>query len=183
MIILSKETEIFDNKIIVLYILSNSTKPLGLTQIVKLCEEFDDITYFDICSYIDILKQNKYINELVEENNLTYELTELGENVLKELLELIPGLNLHNLKKIIDRNMNDVKKDYSVNTVIIPIKAEEYKVSCYIKDGIDELINITMYAGTKEQAKNISKNWSKNSEEIYTKILEYMTKDSNEEQI
>ena len=105
MIILSKETEIFDNKIIVLYILSNSTKPLGLTQIVKLCEEFDDITYFDICSYIDILKQNKYINELVEENNLTYELTELGENVLKELLELIPGLNLHNLKKIIDRNM------------------------------------------------------------------------------
>ena len=40
-----------------------------------------------------------------------------------------------------------------------------------------------MYAGTKEQAKNISKNWSKNSEEIYTKILEYMTKDSNEEQI
>lgn len=183
MIILSKETEIFDNKIIVLYILSNSTKPLGLTQIVKLCEEFDDITYFDICSYIDILKQNKYINELVEENNLTYELTELGENVLKELLELIPGLNLHNFKKIIDRNMTDVKKDYSVDTVIIPIKAEEYKVSCYIKDGIDELINITMYAGTKEQAKNISKNWGKNSEEIYTKILEYMTKDSNEEQI
>lgn len=181
MIILSKEIEIFDNKIIVLYILSNSSKPLGLTQIVKLCEEFDDITYFDICAYIDILKQNKYINELVEENNLTYELTELGENVLKELLELIPGLNLHNLKKIIEKNMTDVKKDYSVDTVIIPIKAEEYKVSCYIKDGIDELINITMYAGTKEQAKNISKNWSKNSEEIYTKILEYMTQEAKEE--
>lgn len=179
MIILSKGIEIFDNKIIVLYILSNSSKPLGLTQIVKLCEEFNDITYFDICAYIDILKQNKYINELIEENNLTYELTELGENVLKELLELIPGLNLHNLKKIIDKNMTDVKKDYSVDTIIIPIKAEEFKVSCYIKDGIDELINITMYAGTKEQAKNISKNWSNNSEEIYTKILEYMTKDSD----
>lgn len=181
MIILSKDLKVFDNKIIVLYILSNSAKPLNITQIVKLCEEFDDITYFDICAYIDNLKQNKYIYENIEENNLTYKVTELGENVLKELLELIPGVNLHNLKKIIDKNMSDVKKDYSVDTVIIPIKAEEYKVSCYIKDGIDELINITMYAGTKDQAKNISKNWSKNSEEIYTKILEYMTQETKEE--
>lgn len=181
MIILPKDLQIFDNKIIVLYILSNSNKPLGITQVVQLCEEFDDITYFDICSYIDNLKQNKYIDEIVEENNLTYKVTDLGENVLKELLELIPGLNLLNLKKIIDKNMTDVKKDYSVDTVIIPIKAEEYKVSCYIKDGIDELINITMYAGTKEQAKNISKNWRKNSEEIYTRILEYMTQENTEE--
>lgn len=177
MIILANNVEIFDKKIIVLYILSNSAKPLDITQIVKLCEEFDDITYFDICGYIDELKNNNYIKEIIEDNNYTYEVTENGENVLNELLELIPGLNLHNLKKIIDKNMSDVKKDYSVDTVIIPIKADEFKVSCYIKDGIEELINITMYAGTKEQAKNISKNWSNNSEEIYTKILEYMTKD------
>ena len=74
--------------------------------------------------------------------------------------------------------MVEVKTEYSIDTTIIPIKEEEYKVSCYIKDGNDELINITMYAGDKEQAKNISKNWSKNSEEIYSKLLEMMTKDS-----
>ena len=180
MIILAKDLELFDNKIIILYILSNSAKPLGITQIVKLCEEFEDITYIDICAYIDDLKRNNYISEILDENILTYELTQTGDTVLNELLELIPGVNLHNLKKIIDKNMTDVKKDYSVDTKIIPIKSEEYKVSCYIKDGIDELINITMYAGTKEQAKNISKNWSVNSEEIYTKILEYMTKDFDE---
>ena len=179
-IILAKDLELFDNKIIILYILSNSTKPLGINHIVKLCEEFEDITYIDICAYIDDLKRNNYIKENLDENVLTYILTENGETVLKELLELIPGVNLHNLKKIIDKNMTDVKKDYSVDTKIIPIKSEEYKISCYIKDGIDELINITMYAGTKEQAKKISKNWANNSEEIYTKILEYMTRDIEE---
>ena len=101
MIILANNVEIFDKKIIVLYILSNSAKPLDITQIVKLCEEFDDITYFDICGYIDELKNNNYIKEIIEDNNYTYEVTENGENVLNELLELIPGLNLHNLKKII----------------------------------------------------------------------------------
>ena len=44
----------------------------GITQIVKLCEEFEDITYIDICTYIDNLKQNYYINEIIDQNNLTY---------------------------------------------------------------------------------------------------------------
>ena len=43
------------------------------------------------------------------------------------------------------------------------------------------MINITMYAGTKEQAKNISVNWSENAEEIYTKLLELMTRDKNDD--
>ena len=34
-----------------------------------------------------------------------------------------------------------------------------------------------MYAGDKEQAKNISKNWANNSEKIYTTLLEMMTKE------
>ncbi len=174
--LLSKDFEVFDNKIIILYILENSSKPLTVEQISKLCAEFDDITYFDICEYIDELKNNYYIEESLEENTYVYSLTTFGSNTLDELLELIPGVNLHNLKKIVNKNMNEVKTEYTVDTNIVPIKEEEYKVSCYIKDGIDELINITMYAGTKEQAKKIAKNWSNNSETIYNTILNLMTK-------
>ena len=46
------DNNFFDNKVLILYILGNSIKPLSLDQIVKVCSEFDDITYFDICSYI-----------------------------------------------------------------------------------------------------------------------------------
>ena len=40
-----------------------------------------------------------------------------------------------------------------------------------------------MYAGTKDQAKNISKNWSENSEKIYTKLLSLMTVDTQNKYI
>ncbi len=174
---MSKDLEIFDNKIIVLYILENSSKPLTIPQIVKFCEEFEDITYFDICGYIENLKSNNYIEEIYEDGNTLYSLTAHGNSTLKELLELIPGVNLYNLKKIINKNMIQIKTEYDIDTIIIPIKSEEYKVSCYIKDGNDELVNISIYAGNKEQAKNISKNWNQNAEEIYSKLLEMMTKD------
>lgn len=174
---MAKDLEIFDNKIIVLYILENSTKPLTVPQIAKFCEEFEDITYFDICGYIEILKSNNYIDEIFEVGNTLYKLTEHGSATLKELLELIPGVNLYNLKKIINKNVAEIKTQYDIDTIIIPIKSEEYKVSCYIKDGNDELVNISIYAGDKAQAKKISKNWTNNAEEIYSKLLQMITKD------
>lgn len=177
---MATDLEIFDNKIIVLYILDKNSRPLTIDQIAKFCEEFEDITYFDICAYIEDLKNSNYITESLQNNQLLYEITENGTLVLKELLELIPGVNLYNIKKIIDKNMVKIKTDYAIDTVIIPIKSEEFKISCYIKDGNDELINITMYAGNKAQAKNISKNWNRNAETIYTKLLEMMTKEENE---
>ncbi|MEG2348067.1 MAG: DUF4364 family protein [Clostridia bacterium] len=179
---MAKELKIFDNKIIVLYILDNASKPLTLTQIVKFCEEFEDITYFDICEYLEELKASNYILEKLEDGTILYDLTDFGSSTLKELLELIPGVNLYNLKKMVNKNIIEIKTDYSIDTVIIPIKLEEYKVSCYIKDGNDELINITLYAGNKDQAKNISKNWTSNAEAIYAKLLEMMTNEKNTEE-
>lgn len=174
---MTNESKIFDSKIIVLYILDIAGKPLSIDQIVKFCEEFDDITYFDICLYIDSLKTSNYIDENLEENTMIYSLNDLGRATLKELLELIPGVNLHNIKKMINKNITKVKTDFSIDTTILPIKDDEYKVSCYIKDGNDELINITLYAGSKEQAKNIAKNWDEKAEEIYNQLLKAMTKE------
>lgn len=176
---MSKDLEIFDNKIIVLYILENANKPLTIQQIVKFCEEFKEITYFDICGYIESLKANNYIKQTMDNSNILYSLTDHGVATLKELLELIPGVNLYNLKKIINKNIIQIKTEYDIDTIIIPIKDEEYKVSCYIKDGNDELVNISIYAGNKDQAKNISNNWNQNAEYIYSKLLDMMTKSEN----
>ena len=99
---MDKDLKLFDNKIIVLYILDKNSKPLTIDQISKFCEDFDDITYFDICSYIQELEKNEYINESHDESgNILYNITSSGILTLQELLELIPGVNLHNIKKII----------------------------------------------------------------------------------
>ena len=171
------DEKMFDNKIIVLYVLDQATKPLTLDQIVTLCGDFDDLTYFDICDYVQNLISKEYVNKFIENAIILYKITQKGETTLHELLELIPGVNLHNIKKAFKENEKQVNTDYSINTQIIPIKAEEYKVSCYIRDGNDELVNISIYAGTIDQAKNISKNWQTNAQDIYTKLLEMMTKE------
>lgn len=169
--------EIFDKRILVLYILDVAKKSLTVDQIVSFCSDFDDITYFDICEYIQNLKTNNYIEEYNQDNVTLYRLTENGILILQELLELIPGVNLYKLKKIISKNIVNVKTEYSIGSNVITVKSDEYKISCYIKDGNDELVNITIYAGNKENTKNISKNWQENSDKIYTELLKMMTKE------
>lgn len=180
---MTSDLELFDNKIIILYILEKNSKPLTIEQIAKFCEDFEDITYFDICSYVQELKSNKYIDESFSESgSLVYSITNSGLSTLQELLELIPGVNLHNIKKIINKNIVKIKTDFSIDNVVIPVKDDEFKVTCYIKEGNDELVSITMYATNKDQARNITKNWNNNAEEIYEKLLDMMTKEVSDNQ-
>ncbi len=179
---MAKDLEIFDNKIIILYILEKNSKALSVEQIAKFCEDFDDITYFDICTYIQELKSNEYIIESTVDNQLIYSISPSGLSTLQELLELIPGVNLHNIKKIINKNIVKIKTDYSIDNIVLPVNGDNFKVSCYIKEGNDELVNITMYATNRDQARNITKNWNKDAESIYEKLLEMMTKEPDEEE-
>lgn len=175
MIFLNSENYIFDKKLIVLFILKETKNSLSIDQIAKLCSEFEDITYFDVCIYIEELKKNKYVGETYQDNKSYYFLTDTGIDILNELLELIPGINLLNIKNLLKLQIEDSKATCEIDTTIIPIKTDEYKVGCYIKDGADELINITIYAGDKENAKKISNHWKENANDIYGKIIELMT--------
>ena len=168
--------DFFDKKFIILLVLSESDSYLSLEQIVKMCSDFDSITYFDICEYIDTLKSTGHIAENLEDGIKYYSLTSSGRLTLDELVELIPGISMHNIKKMLSKQINEIKKNYEIGSQIIPIKYGEYKISCYIKDGNDELLNITIYAGDMENAKNISKNWQDDANNIYIKIIEMMTK-------
>lgn len=172
---MEKETEIFDKKLIVLFLLKETSSNLTLDQMAKLCNELEDITYIDICGYVESLLSSGYIIERIQDNKRFFELTITGENILNELIELVPGINWLNIKKTLKEQMNDYGKDYEVGTKIIPVRGDNLKVSCYIKDNQDELINLTLFAGDKENARRISKHWADNANEIYNKIIELMS--------
>lgn len=180
---MAKGLEIFDNKIIILYILEKNSKALSIEQIAKFCEDFDDITYFDICAYVQELTASEYISESYIDSQAVYSITPSGLSTLEELLELIPGVNLHNIKKIINKNIVKIKTDYSIDNMVLPANNGGFKVSCYIKEGNDELVNITMYATDKDQARNITRNWNQDAEKIYEKLLEMMTKEVVDEDV
>ena len=174
--ILENDTNnIFDKRLIVLFLLKETKSMLTIEQMAKLCNELEDVTYIDICGYVESLLSSRYIVEKIQDNKKYYELTITGENILNELIELVPGINWLNIKKTLREQMEGYSKNYEIGTRIIPVHGDEMKVSCYIRDNSDELINLTIFAGDKENAKRISQHWSQNADDIYMKIIELMS--------
>ena len=170
------DTNIFDKRLLVLLLLKETNQALTAEQITTLSSEFEDITYIDVCMFLDSLKNSGYIYESYENSKVFYSLTESGADILEELIVLVPGINLLNIKNVLKNSFEDYKQNYEIDAIILPIKEEEYKVNCYIKDGNDELINFTLYAGDKEYAKKIAANWKENADDLYGEIIELMTK-------
>ena len=193
-----KNLKIFDNRILVLYIINSTTSDLNLNQIASICLDFDDITYFDVYDFVYNLLTNEYIymkdintNKIIEieefskeeiSSKAIYKLTELGTTTLNQLLELIPGANLYKLKNIIEKKYTNVKSDkltLSTGCKVYPQKDDTYKISCYIQEDKVELINISLYGSNKFETANIAKNFKENSNEIYNEIILKLTKKSN----
>ncbi len=150
---------------------------MSIDQITNLCCELGNITYFDVCEYLDVLKESDFVDVELSDGATLYFLTENGEKTLKELIELIPGLDLYKLKKMISDNISQIKKEYEIGTSLLPLKNGQYKVNCYIKDSNEEIFSIVLFAGNKEDAKNISKNWQENNSIIHSKILDMLTEE------
>lgn len=57
------------------------------------------------------------------------------------------------------------------------LRTGRYKVNCYIRDDNEDIFSLSIFAGNKENAKTISKNWQENSENIHGKILDMLTEE------
>ena len=60
---------------------------------------------------------------------------------------------------------------------MLPLKDGQYKVNCYIKDNNEEIFSISLFAGNKDDAKTISRNWQENNLNIHSKILDMLTEE------
>lgn len=172
---MEKETDIFDKRLIILFLLKETDNNLTIEQITSLCGDFEDITYIDIYSYIESLLKAKYIIKKIQDDKIYYQITEDGLNILNELLVLVPGANWLSIKKIIKEQIENYNKNYEIGTKVLMGKGNDLKVSCYIKDNSDELINLTLFAGDTKNAKKISDKWNANADDIYKKIIELMS--------
>lgn len=114
--------QIFDKKLLILYILDTTKKHLSMDQLADLCDEIDNITYFDVCEYVEWLRQNDFIDSEISDGTELYFLTDKGNITLKELIELIPGVDVYKLKKMLSSNIPKIKQEYEIGASLFPLK-------------------------------------------------------------
>lgn len=169
-----------ENKVLILYILDQTHKPITNDNLYKLVLTAIDMNYFYFQQFLLDMINTNFIVSYTKETQEVYELTELGKNTLDLTLDILPGI----VKLKVDTNLKNtleaVEEEHSIIAEYTPKNENNYMINCKIVENNETVFEIKTFAYSREQAKEIVDNWKNNAEKIYPKVLELLHSPNNE---
>lgn len=171
-----EHSEIAEKKIFILYFLKIIDMPVGSIQFVRVMLENRFMNYFYMQQYLSELIEEGLVNAEKKEGISYYTISDKGVNVLNMFESILPA----GLKKRLENSISSIRNNIRMETMITADYTPEdegYMVVCKVRENDFSLLEVKIAAGTKEDARNICKNWIKHPQEIYLEILDSLIRD------
>ena len=176
MMLSSDGNSLAEGKTIILYILNKIGKPVTNDALLNIVTTLTDMNYFYFQQFLLDLIEEKYIVYYQKETEKLYEITKEGEQTLKLIGDIIPGITKLRIDMNLKENLDKLKEDISVTADFIPHSENDYSVKCKITENNTTLFALEVFAGSREQAKSIVDNWTENAVELYPQIWNLIIK-------
>ncbi|MBR2877122.1 MAG: DUF4364 family protein [Clostridia bacterium] len=174
-IVLGGLRNMLEIKILVCYMLARVKEPMSRKQLCDCLQETGLVNYFDLNEAIDDLLNQKMIQEqtYLEETCLT--VTEAGKNNA-ETLETTLTNTLR--ERSVNSALRMLARAKAERETKVDIKKTEtgYNVTIEIDALGENLLTLSLYAADILQAEQLRENFLNNPSEIYSQILNILTK-------
>ena len=101
---------------------------------------------------------------------------DLGKNTLELTNDIIPGIIKLKVDTSFSGELKEKAQKESVTAEYTPKSETEYTVTCKINENSTCIFEISVFAGSREEAKRIVDNWRENAYRIYPEILNSLNK-------
>lgn len=160
-----------ENKVLILYTLNTIKRDVTDTDLLKIISKINNINYFYFRDILGDLVNSKLISTYTKDDQTLYGVTEEGENSLELTIDMLPGIVKLKADGILKDELIKIADEESVSAEYIPENENDYTVKCKIVENNKTIFEIRTFAGSNDQAKNISENWRKNAKTIYPQII------------
>ncbi len=170
------------DKVLILYVLNNINRDITESDLFKYINPITNMNYFYFKQILTDLVDSKlvetYTKDDEDSNFAIYRLTNYGKESLDLTIDILPGLKKLKTDTILKNESTNIANESSIITEYIPENEHSYTVKCKIVENNTTIFEIRTYAGSINQAKNISDNWKKNAYEIYPKVLNLLSNEN-----
>jgi len=156
-------------KILILFILNRLPAPIDLDSLAELVLCDNGITYFDFADALGELVSTEH----VAEEDGQYVITDKGnqngsvtENVVPYSVRMKAEQGTQEMSKVLKRK-SMIKATHSE-------RENGITVNLSLSDGLGDIINMDILAGSERQALVIEKNFKKNAEHIYNAVVKIL---------
>ena len=170
-----------ENKVLILYILNKLERPITNEGLLRLILAVMDMNYFYFQQFLLDLLERQYITCFNKDGKTVYKITDLGKTTLELTNDIIPGIIKLKVDTSFSGELKEKAQKESVTAEYTPKSETEYTVTCKINENSTCIFEISVFAGSREEAKRIVDNWRENAYRIYPEILNSLNtkKDNN----
>ena len=145
----------YEMKLIILYVIQNLKISATYTILDYIISSTVDLNYFDLQNHIDNLIETDNIAELEIDDEKVYSITVPGEETIGFFRDRIPFSIREKLDAHIKEYINEKENSASeITSDYYPVNEDEYAVNLTIKENGVTMLNLEIYIGDKETAKN-----------------------------
>ena len=162
------------DKLIILYLLTQSSSPLHKSMVEEFILEKGYTNYITLQQVLSELIENRLIEQKTENNHVLLFPTMDGSTTLSYFENRVSDTIKKEIKEFLKDKGEDIRKSQSVTANYYRSTLGEYDVELVVKEKESTLIHLKMSVPSREIAENICLNWEKNCLQVYqavTKIL------------
>lgn len=169
---------------IVLFTLNEIKKPISSSFLVRLILKSCNINYMDLQIAIANLIDTDHMRQFyAPQNSHMYELLPLGITAGEYIKKQIPVYVREQIQEEIQPMFKADLLKNSMQARLVPLNKKEYMAQLSLYDGTTPLMDLSFYAGTREQANGILEHFKQFPEDVYQKILKAIIPPDNENSV
>ena len=159
------------NKLLILYILSEFKMPLTNTQLTEFVMELHFIDYFTLQQYIVELIETVLVEVSDSGDTPNYMITSQGINALSFFNDRIPEDVKRRMAKAVVIKRRSIYRDAEILSDYRQVNEQEYIAHLRVEEHGHTLIDIELNLVTNRQAKDVCRQWKENAPEIYASLI------------
>lgn len=163
-------------RVMILFMLDRVEYPLTNTQITNFVLDRDYTDYFNVQRTLSDLLSSELITAESTHNNTRYRITETGKQTLHYFDNKISPEMKQDILSFLREHNYDLKQETSVFADYFKAAGKGYGVRCQAKELEQNIIDLTLFVETKEQAEAICRNWQKENAEVYALLMDTLLK-------
>lgn len=160
-----------ENKVLILYILDKILDPITNDNLLRLILSVIDMNYFYFQQFLLDLLEKKFIVCFEKDGKQVYQITPEGKATLDLTNDIIPGIIKLKVDTSFENELSKTQEEESITAEFTPRDEGNYTVTCKINEKNSCIFEVSVFAGSREEAKKIVDNWKENAYRIYPEIL------------
>jgi predicted transcriptional regulator len=175
----SDNTNLAENKVLILYILDKLNKDITNDGLFKIISSINGINYFYFQQILTDLVDSNLIGSYSKDDEIVFKITSEGKNNFSLTKDILPGIMKLKADNIFKKELYEIEEASSVSAEYIPKNEKDFTVKCKIVENNETIFEIKTFAGSSDRAKRITDNWNNNASTIYPKILNLLLNNEN----